>query len=456
MQSAYLERPTLWSLQAILLLERKYLYELAAPVCAIWNSTAARIAQTMGLNRLGSAVDDVWRNAAVDGAGKADGNAPLRPSGTTGTRASRAMVLAEFAEGNILQRELARKLWYAILGFDWYLSAHVDYCHSIPDVLNRTAPPADLDDSAVVDLGARCDTLDPLSVEAMLQGAGTSHNLYPRVNVTIARCVRDMASMRFEHMFTSGSSEFGDADVLAFDHRLRSILRDLPDVFRLDGQTESRRDVKSILSERPYLALQRMCVQEQVYFRLMLLHRPYLDASCEYGLFRKSVAICTEAARIILATCQELERTGNPNQRLWNVRAHLIHAAIVLYTILTNEAAQVAVPAASLKHDLQEAIFILDKRENEMAKDRFPQLASTLIEVRKFCMADHREADQRIPSYPSQAEPGLTEAAQGLDADPPLVHLDSLDVLSGSDVFSWDLDDIIESSNWLQDVIQST
>lgn len=432
-QSHFQQQPTLWTLQSIFLLQRKYLYELQAPVCAMWNSTAVRIAQTMGLNRLGSAHDDMlhWRAPQRESdSTSTDDNAPLRPSGATARHADvHRMALTEFAERNFALRELGRKVWHALVSFDWYLAAHTDYCYSVPDALSRSAPPAELDDEDVIELSARqVDELGALAEGRLKRGA--SDATFVGINTTIARSVREMAQMRLELMLTAKTPSFSYEDVQKLDQHFRSILGALPDVFQFNGVTENSNHVRAMVAKKAFLALQRLHVQEQIHFRLMLLHRPFVAAGLADVAYKSSVDTCIEAARITMAVWKELQRTGNPNQRLWSLRSHVVHAVFILHTVLDSSyLAPDSTTRSELLDDLRGAMSSMVAPADTAACGRFPLVAQTLESIRQFC----DEADGK-PSADAATDPSA--------------H----DLLSEWGMFEWSAGNAAGASAWLHEL----
>ncbi|PWN53782.1 hypothetical protein IE53DRAFT_383675 [Violaceomyces palustris] len=355
--SDYLENPTISTLQTIFLLERRWLNQLLVSTCATWISIAIRLARSLGLHLLGSAAQDLERVGSGSGTssgapsreeqGRGESNpspkahddvwstkdqlASLSQRMLTNKPGGKGGALKMVEETDLALRELGRKVWHALISFDWFLSAHSDHCYSVHDQWNHTSAPMDLEDDEVVLLSRESRTSHRFR-ERLLDAAQASRQTFVSINTAIARATREQVDIEQQAMVTKRSIEYDE--VLAIDRNYRCILDSLPDCFRLDGHCERLGSVMEQHAKRPSLAIQRVFLQEQVHHRLLKLHRPFLGKGFQDERYRLSAETCIEAAGVTLAVLAELERVSNPNQRLWNLKPHVFHAALVLQLAL--------------------------------------------------------------------------------------------------------------------------
>ncbi|WFD04078.1 hypothetical protein MOBT1_002777 [Malassezia obtusa] len=365
------EHPTLWTLQTIILLQRKPLHSLRVPTGAIWNSTALRMAQLMGLNRLGSASDDVSRMQRCERSIRADDSDILQ----------RMPWLNEFAEGDLPKRELARKIWATLVMFDWMKSTHVDYTYMVSDEMNCTAPPAALTDEEMVRITSlsRATLKDPNRV---------SPTVFGRILLDLARCVRQSAAILVSRMSRHLPLTIDYPDAMKIDRQICEILDKMPRYFRFDGVSELSDDVCTAHAQHPYLSLQRLFLQEQIHFRLLRLHSPYLPMALRDPGYRRSLVACIEGARVTVAVWEELQRTENPNQQMHYMKWHLLSAAIVLDRVIgsmdVNGAGDPSTDYSRLKNTLRKAVQFLESRRVLKSFERLSG-THTLESLRQFC-----------------------------------------------------------------------
>ncbi|WFD32971.1 hypothetical protein MSPP1_004028, partial [Malassezia sp. CBS 17886] len=316
-QADGIDTPTLWVLQTILCLERKHLIS-KKPNSFSWNLMGVHMAQWLGLNRLGTAARDVervHRNESVAVPRDLDADS-FMPG------------MNEFSDDNLVRRELGRRIWNRLVMTDWMMAAHLDFSYAVPDELNHTGIAAPLDDDEVVRLGE-------LPLATLQDENRPSPALFTNKQLELARVARkigvDLLNARCNQMSTRLSYEI----VLRYDAEYQAILDSLPDYFRLDGVTETRDDVQQIHMKHAYIPLQRVFLQENVHFRMLVLHHQYLLDGLENAAHHRSVDACVEGARVTVAACEELQRTDNPNLHIHYFKWHVLFAGVILQRVIS-------------------------------------------------------------------------------------------------------------------------
>lgn len=363
-ESNYMLKPTLWTLQSIVLLQKKYMFDMQPQVVAAWNSVAIRLAQGMGLDRLGSAFQDLARHKS-------------------GTAASKSAVASAISESlppaepkDFAERELGRSLWHMLLSVDWTVGVHAGIPYSVHESQSHTAPPTSLSDEEVFRM-AQYPVQELLDLESWIKKH--EQDPYVAIRTSTARCVREIITLRF-HARDSGDSASVDDRIREIDAQFCTLLEGLPQEFHLDEQV--------LHKARPHLPLQRLFVQHHLSVRLLLLHRPCLSAPADSPLYMRAAEASLDAARTVLVVYQELCRSRNPNLRFWFVPAQLISAVSVLYTLATKRSSR---PHASLNTDpeivyqLKQASSLLDHEELGPMFDHYPMFAELFSKVRRFC-----------------------------------------------------------------------
>lgn len=401
------ENPTLWTLQSIILLQRKPLFTLRVPIGCLWNSTALRLAQLMGLSRLGSALDDVERLQRKERTIRSQDEDILQ----------RMPWLKEFAENDLPKRELGRKIWSTLVMVDWLKSTMIDFTYVVSDEVNCTAPPCALGDAEVVRIAS-------LPKSMLKDRNRVSPNVFGRVMFELARCIRQSAAILAKKMSRHEALTLDYADIMTIDAQMIHLLDSLPNYFRFDGVSELSEEVQTIHTQHPYLSLQRLFLQEQIHFRMLRLHSPYLMLALRDLKYRRSLMACIEGARVTVAVWEELERTENPNQQMHYMKWHLLSAAIVLDRIIgsmdTGES-QATAPThdySRLKSTLRKAVRFLEERQALVSFERF--CGQNLLEsLRRFCASPQEsfssEAHTRVTIPNLVLESSQDSATQLLD-----------------------------------------
>ncbi|KAI3624867.1 hypothetical protein GLX27_003681 [Malassezia furfur] len=402
-----MERPTLWVLQTVILLQRRPYNALLLPVFIVWNTLAVRIAQLMGLNRLGSLTEDLARLYAR---GDSD------PSAQSGVRPYMAW-LREFAPNDLPRRELARKIWTTLVTTDWLRSVHIDLSYVVADDMNLTAPPAALTDEEL----ARVTSVPAAVLQDTMR---PSPHTYGRILLELARCVRQASRVLIRKMLHHDILMVDHPRMLEIDAQIGALVNSLPIYFRFDGIAEVSSSVQAIHAKYPYLTLQRLFLQEQIHFRILVLHAPYLQAAMRDPAHRRSLIACIEGACVVVTVWEELQRGAISNPQVHYVKWHLIIAAVVLDHIIASiHASGNTTPPSDylrLRTSLRNAVQFLEDPKTQRMLQRLPQKIP-LGHLRRFCATPEPEEAQEAGTT---ATTGAAPPAPPQSAAPPLSLVD--------------------------------
>lgn len=444
-ESKYQLTPTLWTLQTIIILKRKPLDSLHVTLGLIWNATATRLGQLMGLNRLGSAIEDIKHL-------KNDKPSPYIEADPV----SRMPWLSVFAEDDLPKRELGRKVWSTLLTFDWFASGHVDFAYLVPDDINCTSTPAALLDEEVV----RLETI-PEAVLADLNRPSPS--AFVRISLELSYIVRQTSVILTKKISRHEPLHVAYEDVALIDYQLCALVEKLPNYLRFDGLSELSDEVQAIHAQHPFLSLQRLFLQEQIHFRMLRLHSPYLPSALRDTARRRSLKACIEGARVTVAVWEELQRAENPNQHMHYMKWHLLYAAFVLNRVLAlvgdswTQDSATASEYSRLKITLRKALEFLEKRHAQALETFVSIHGSKVLEsIRRFCALpdpslsvlegstfDSTNDVQFEPPSSNAPLSFLDEFTKLMDAVPPPVEVpswntDDSSLLAGLDFFLTD------------------
>ncbi|WFD45255.1 hypothetical protein MPSI1_003937 [Malassezia psittaci] len=424
--SQYLERPTLWILQAIILLQRRAYNKFLISVNVIANALAIRIAQSMGLNRLGSLKDDLKR---------------VRSHTTLQDHPQGWVVgylpwVREFAPNDLQKRELARKIWTTLVAADWLRSMHFDFSYMITDETNHTAPPAALTDEEL-------NVVETLPDAIIDDPKRPSPQTYHRILLSLSRTVRSASQILMDKMLRHETLQLDLAQVREMDMQIGNVVQELPSYFRFDGISELSSSVQSIIARYPYLAVQRLLLQEMIHFRMLVLHAPHLHTVMRDPSDRRSLVACIEGACVVVTVWEELQRDDKSNPQIHYIKWHLIVAAVVLDSIIAcihaNQSATSETDYWRLKSSLRNAVNFLHEPDTQNLLKRLPK-AMPLDHLQRFC-GSPEPPEKQEQHHPSSAlpiaSPFVNDFAQLGDAIPrsgvPDGTLDDADLLSSLD-----------------------
>ncbi|BGP50795.1 hypothetical protein JCM10450v2_006721 [Rhodotorula kratochvilovae] len=223
-----------------------------------WAASAFRVAQRMGLHRLGS---DPKTMPPDD---------PALPPGC-----------------NAFKREMAVRLWHHLVNIDSWLSDSPCFrCYMLHPSQYNTARPLNLNLADLSRTDWRLPTPPPLTT-------------YTDASFQLVQCkVAEQIRRALDTLVLSGSA-FSYPAVLEQDKAWRDVLEDVPDVFK-EG---------AIGAASPRMAYERGCLHEDVYSRIVRLNRPLLGRGYALGSpYRYSTEQCIEAAKALISSNAEMLR----------------------------------------------------------------------------------------------------------------------------------------------------
>lgn len=297
-------------------------------------STAIRLAQAMGIHRLGSAAEDVerWNSSPAKPDSPYKERRPflngklffpvfISGPGTNedaGVRDAKEAPL-RFPDRSHLVRETARKMWYHFIVQDYFASDSFDRTYHIFPGQYNTALPLNLDED---ELPTGLEDAPSKLPAAKPEGQPTDSNMY-QTAFRVSDLCRETSDAYLRGKLTQEV-------VLEMDTKWRQIFDELPVFLKLDGTSENLDYVRLLQAQRPYLASQRLITIEMIQFRLLCLHRPFLVLGHHEPKYAQNTRACVEAARSIIFCRQELENVNWAVQRFVGFRLHTFQAALVL------------------------------------------------------------------------------------------------------------------------------
>lgn len=360
--SNMIEQPTLWTLQNFNILSIKYLNMREMHIVVIWNRLAISLAQHMGLNRLGSTLDDLTHEL---------------PSTMPSNDILECMPwVDEMSPTDLPQRELGRLIWATLLRFDWFSSVHVDYTYSVCESMNQTSAPAALCPEEVL-------MLRQLPRSVLRDPNRPSPMVFFRILLDLGRIVCQISEILLRQRSVRQKRQLSLEETMHMDQQIRALQASLPRYFHLDQDVSDER-TQAILEKHPYLKLQRLFLQEQINYRLMRLHMPFIEEDIHTGHTSLSVETCAEGARISIAVHEELEQTNNPNRRVPYLFWHLLTNATVLQRILIHY--PMPLPRQmQLMQSLRYAVHHLEHAPLPTSFSTNPHLQAAIGALRRFC-----------------------------------------------------------------------
>ncbi|GAA5835326.1 hypothetical protein JCM5353_006735 [Sporobolomyces roseus] len=304
-----------------------------------------RIAQHLNIHRFGS--DAEWESRR-----RANGVDPKSQEGIKG----------------LIQRELRKRLWYALTIEDWLSIPFRRACSISPTHFTTPLP-------------LNCHDSD-LSDGNMIQRPHEEPTTVTKILFTyqVAACIR-----RFFEDVNCSTSRGGPSYELCLDvdRQIRAIINDGPAFLKVD-HAGSEEWVKNL---RHYYII-------SVSHKLLICHRVFLGRSFRDPRYAYSRRSAIEAARSVI---QEIARGGHPHyQQLWTLPFHTIAASTtIILDIFQSSSVDPDTP--NKRQEVQVALEELRKLSNEGSSiaSRGVQLLSTLLAEE----AKHR----RIPLPPSDS-----------------------------------------------------
>ncbi|KAJ7204411.1 fungal-specific transcription factor domain-containing protein [Mycena pura] len=297
---------------------------------------AIKIAQNLGISRLGS---------------EGDGQSQQYPA----------------AWRSVVQREVARRVWWLLVWDDWSHAAAHNLCYSIHPSQNHTGFPANIND-------------DDLSDERPF--APQPAHTYTASPMTVQEMTFSLCRLRFvelyrqiiDNMLTPSGYSF----VLDMDRKISGTILDLPAHFFGPGPT-----VKSF-------ELTLALIMGET--RRLRLHRPYLFRGYRERKYLPSRIQCVESATAILDYLKSDDEQSAILLRWWIVLFYGFAAAVVLFIDLCHQKADDRPDLEIRRVQLREALDLFKTAEHVSAVSRN---ATTLLQ-RLF------EVEPAMPSKPSR------------------------------------------------------
>lgn len=344
------ERPTLWALQTMLLLRFHNMRNLMLRKSVLWHSVCVRLAQSMGLNRLGSTLDDLrqpntagatqepapffnstlhhWRRNNMSSNNGVVDDSPILFAATR--LSNNHMWSLDFAPGNLALREIARRIWQNLVAFEWIMCSYTDNCYMVSENMSLTSPPANLDDIEVLSLD-RNKLQDRQGLEARLSNTGATDSSFVIAVGTIANAMRVQVDLENQRHLLTGASRLELSDVQHVEQKLLQVLSGMPEFFRLDGQSEHLPTVIQTHQTRPYLWSQRLMLNLFAHSRLMRLHFPFLLQGATDATYMPSSITCVRCALVSIYIASSLVRHGGAWARLFFLFNNVLFCAVVMH-----------------------------------------------------------------------------------------------------------------------------
>lgn len=328
LNSDHMYDPTLWILQSMAVLREHLLHKVPFRAVIMWHSIAIRLAQSMGLHRLGSVVQDVHLLQSEPSDEDLDGPHSHSSLVQVCQNIRYGFLWGQhFSEGDLVSREIGRKVWHNLLGFDWLASNHANHTYVISDGSTFTAPPASLDDDEVLQLNAR----DPDVMDRLLDSQRPSEASYLRAMTSHAHSTRRLVDLENENRVLQGKSRLDQDTIISLDREYRSVLAALPEYFILDGVTELQSHVQQIHREKSYLTVQRFVLYQWVHYQLMVIHSPYLIPGLRGTSLRHHSDESIRSARFIIKMYRKIHSMDAPIEQQFALLAQVLFAALVLH-----------------------------------------------------------------------------------------------------------------------------
>jgi hypothetical protein len=349
--SDYAARPTLWTLQVMLL------NDLSISAMVKWRQGIGKaydnhfgtsglmlsIAVSLGLNNLGSAYEDVRnandkartpsssdRGAHTSSGGKKTDSGSSEEQKTVLATMQHGTWLADFAEGNLAHRELGRKLWAMISTMDALMASHFNQHFNVHDNIDHSAPPAPVDDG---------DLLSPHA--ALIIAQSRPDAIVPRDNTFVAYYAAIARATRIQvELENVKGAPLPYKDLLNLDQRFRDIIEILPPYLSLSlvndgGLAPSSNGTRDPQTEA--FIMQRSLINDQAWFRMLRMHRMHLGKGFKDQKYRQSTLSCLEAARGILEARTALAVVDRTVCHALFLLNHLLQAAFVFQLYLLHD-----------------------------------------------------------------------------------------------------------------------
>ncbi|GAA6042322.1 hypothetical protein JCM8097_003844 [Rhodosporidiobolus ruineniae] len=330
----FLAKHSIYSVQAIVVLVIACQDVGGSDLIATLLACGIRIAQALNLHRFAS--DEQWE-------------AKRRTSGVEPT--------SEAGVKGLIQREVRKRLWYALCSEDWYSIPYRRAYAIFPSHVTTPPPVNCLDSDLSTGILVRRSQDQPTVVSKIL------------IAYKVAACIRNF----FEHVNSSLDSDLSYEKLLEADREIRRIIDEGPAYLKPGNEPDD-----GGLS-RGWLPWFKRYWTMSVSHKLLICHRVFLGRAFRDVKYAYSRKVAIEAARSVI---QELVRGKHmPYQDVWTVPYHTISAAttIILDIFQTPSSDPDLV---NKRHEVQLALDELRLYDNEGSSAiaaRGVQLLATLL-----------------------------------------------------------------------------
>ncbi|EOQ99859.1 Activator of stress s 1 [Wallemia ichthyophaga EXF-994] len=297
--SDYLENHNLNNLQTIVLMGLYLNNVNASSTHHSLLGAAIKIAQNLGLSRLGD--ED---SLAHDGA--------IAPESRGSKKFSWVGMWS-----CVITREVGRRIWWNLVQLDWFLAASHNYSYTIHPCQNRCSLPINIDDDDLVE-GQKLES-KPMSVYTGMT--------YQLTRLLILEPVREIVD------------EFNETGHITFeftmkqDNKIKTLIEQLPAFYRMDFDVR----LLGLSPEKNQIFLwERTLLNLSAQMRLVRLHRPFLSKGYRHKSYEQSKKTCVDAARTSLSVLRQTDRSGFL-ERWWICAYYAFASAIVIFIDLIHD-----------------------------------------------------------------------------------------------------------------------
>lgn len=214
----------------------------------------------------------------------------------------------------ILTREVGRRIWTCLCIIEYFLCG---YSGALPAIMPN-APGV----TTTLPISIEDEVLDSITVD--------TKRIYEKpleeptqLSFTMPHYRTSLCAVNIYAAMQRGD---GYETVLKCNQEVLDILDSLPSFYRLDGSEELPR-VMNLHKERPYLNLHRSVLNDLLYYRLLVLNRMYMGAGYRNEKFADSTKLCLESAHGIIKARLDFAKMRAYPLDLWITIVHVFHAA---------------------------------------------------------------------------------------------------------------------------------
>ncbi len=387
--SRWVDSPTVTALQAIIVLRIHYMLGFRIGAMALINATGIRAAAMIGLHRLGSAADDAARwqkpgRGAEDSiserqlkqAEEEEQTGHFPPWAKPGWHNAH---VREYCEGDHAQRELGRKVWYALITVDWTMSPRFDQFYVASVHTFTTKLPSNLDDHELY-------ALEPYSPLPPIDRDKPTDRAYLDTVFAISDISRKITD----------DLNRGDINydmIMRADGEIRQVLSNLPWYYSFDGSPNLRRRLHEVMTKRPITSVQRVLAHMTCWHTLLRMHRRYMALGFADPMYAHSTQTCIEAAQFVIAVVAELDRAHSRARKLPFNTVSVFHSCMVLQIDINRAARGPITPVIAQKREaVRTGITLLENSQMALARPGFP--IAPLAHFKDFVMREEQARNE--------------------------------------------------------------